>query len=254
MKDSRIQAFVDFIKFSMEVEGVGFDESLEASVRAVLDGDVSADEAVEAVIRNESLDDDFVPAEDENGYYPGTKSLINYFNIEERDRLREIEAKVVPIRMAEMMSRDIPDRFDFELLKEIHTTLFGDIYLSAGEVRHFDASRRTAFCKPEYIDQMALNIFGKLVSDRYLMDRDWEQFINDLAYYMGEVEALHPFFDGNGRAARVFFYLLVLNAGYDVRWDDVDPDRLLEADISAIDGEYQLLIDVLSKSVIQLYD
>jgi cell filamentation protein len=30
----------------------------------------------------------------------------------------------------------------------------------------------------------------------------------------------------------------------------IDPDRLLEADISAIDGDYQLLIDVLEEVVL----
>jgi cell filamentation protein len=80
------------------------------------------------------------------------------------------------------------------------------------------------------------------------MDR--ETFINDLAFYMGEVEALHPFRDGNGRTARLFFYQLSMNAGYDIDWSLVDADRLLEADISAIDGDYQLLIDVLEEVVI----
>jgi cell filamentation protein len=41
-----------------------------------------------------------------------------------------------------------------------------------------------------------------------------------------------------------------MNAGYDIDWSLVDADRLLEADISAIDGDYQLLIDVLEEVVI----
>jgi cell filamentation protein len=98
---------------------------------------------------------------------------------------------------------------------------------------------------------MANTIFSKLFSDRYLTGRDRESFVNDLAFYMGEVEALHPFFDGNGRTARVFFYLLALNAGYDLKWYEMDPDRLLEADISAIDGEYQPLVSVLAEVLVQ---
>lgn len=251
VKSGQMQACIDLIRFSLEVEGSSLEDEQESQICSVLDGDLSADDAVETIVRESSLDDNFIPSEEENGRYPSTKTLVNYFNIQERDRLRMLENQIVPFRFAEILMRPLPLRFDFETLKEIHSTLFGDLYPSAGEVRTFNASKRTSFCKPQYIGQMSQSIFSKLLSDRYLKGRERDQFINDLAFYMGEVEALHPFADGNGRTARLFFYLLTLNAGYDVKWYEMDPDRLLEADISAIDGEYQSLVAVLSDVVVQ---
>lgn len=251
MKSSQMQACIDFIAFTLEVEGFSMEEDQESYLREILDGDATADAAIESIIREASLDENFIPQEGENGHYPNTKSLVNYFNIEERDELRRLENLIVPMRLAELLTHDIPTNYNFELLKEIHNTLFGDLYPCAGVVRDFSTSKRTAFCQPEYIEPMARTIFSKLLADKFLKGKEPDQFINDLAFYMGEVEALHPFIDGNGRTARVFFYLLVMNAGYDIKWFEVDPDRLLEADISAIDGEYQLLIDVLSEAVVR---
>ncbi|MBO4388705.1 MAG: Fic family protein [Spirochaetales bacterium] len=250
MNEGQIQAFMDFLRFSLEAEGAQMTESQDEQLRMVLDGELNPDEAVQEIVDELGLDDAFKPSGDEDGRYPGTKCLVNFFNIRDREKLKAVESRIVPIRMAQLLAGELPVKFDFNLLREIHSALFSDIYPSAGEIRHFGASKRTSFCRPEYIQDMADNIFGKLLADRYLTDRDEESFINDLAFYMGEVQALHPFFDGNGRSARAFFYLLILNAGYDMKWYEIDPDRLLEADISAITGEYQLLIDVLSEAVV----
>ena len=64
---------------------------------------------------------------------------------------------------------------------------------------------------------------------------------------VGEAEALHPFRDGNGRAIRFYFNRLVQEAGYLLHWSKADPDRMLEASIAAIDGDYQALVDVLGE-------
>jgi cell filamentation protein len=164
-----------------------------------------------------------------------------------------VEARFVNIRTAEVLLDSIDMKFDFDQLKAIHERLFGDVYPSSGQIREVAAAKRTVFCQPEYIEDMALEIFDRLRNDRYLKNLGRDDFINDFAFYMGEVEALHPFRDGNGRAARLFFYQLAMNAGYDIEWYKVDPDRMLEADISAIDGDYQLLIDVLSEVVVPMW-
>ena len=69
---------------------------------------------------------------------------------------------------------------------------------------------------------------------------------------MGEMEALHPFVDGNGRASRLFFNSIALAAGYEIGWGSADPDNFLEANVAALDGDYQALIDVLEEIVIPL--
>ena len=95
---------------------------------------------------------------------------------------------------------------------------------------------------------MAEEIFQKLSNDNFLKNQnDRDDFINDLAFYMGESEALHPFREGNGRVIRFFFYELIKQAGHDVDWSEADPDRMLEGSIAAIDGDYQPLVDVFEE-------
>lgn len=250
MKDGQIQAWIDFIRFTLDSEGTPLDEELENQLRAVLDEEVTADTLISQYIQEQGLDESFIPVASDNGKYENSIVLVNYFNIEVHSHLREVERVIVSLRLAEFLTKPLSHKFDFDYLKEIHTQLFSDIFPFAGEVRTCESSKRTAFCKPQFIDSMQKHIFSKLQADRYLVDKDFESFVNEVAYFFGELEALHPFLDGNGRALRVFFYLLALNAGFEVKWYEVDPDRLLEADICAIECEYQNLIDVLSEAII----
>ena len=140
------------------------------------------------------------------------------------------------------------NNISFSYLQAIHSNLFGDIYPSAGEIRNTQASKSKEFCHPSQIMKMAEEIFQKLSNDNFLKNQnDRDDFINDLAFYMGESEALHPFREGNGRVIRFFFYELIKQAGHDVDWSEADPDRMLEGSIAAIDGDYQPLVDVFEE-------
>ena len=93
---------------------------------------------------------------------------------------------------------------------------------------------------------MADDIFGKLKSDKFLVGLKPSDFIDKLSYYMGEVNALHPFREGNGRTQRHFFTQLAEQAGYTLDFSKVDRQTLLQADINAMDGRYEKLKSVLN--------
>jgi cell filamentation protein len=76
------------------------------------------------------------------------------------------------------------------------------------------------------------------------------KFIEKLAYYMGEVNALHPFREGNGRACREFFRQLSLNANYILDFSKTRKEELLEADVEAFNGRYEKLIKILDKAIV----
>ena len=246
MKAGRVQACIDYIKFNHEAEGFEFSEEEEQAIRGVLEGDANADELIQAYIDSHSLSTEYVPPQDELSFYPHTSSLVNYFSIKERAKLRRVEAYMANIRTAEMLTETVQNTYDFDYLKSIHERML--VMSSLGRNKSYYSCRRECSAIPS--TRQCCGGYHSSEKDRYLVDMDRETFINDLAFYMGEVEALHPFRDGNGRTARLFFYQLSMNAGYDIDWSLVDADRLLEADISAIDGDYQLLIDVLEEVVI----
>ncbi len=250
MKSGRVQACIDYIRFNHEAEGYEFSEDEEQSARSILEEESTADELIQRYIEEHGLAMQYTKTSDELSVYPDTSTLVNFFSIKERSKLRKVEASLANLRTAEMLTESVDNTYDFEYLKTIHGRMFSDVYPSAGQIRTTVAAKRTVFCHPTFIESAAEDIFGRLRKEHYLKGLDREIFINDLAFFMGEIEALHPFRDGNGRAARLFFYQLSVHAGFDIDWSMVDPDRLLEADISAIDGDYQLLIDVLEEVVL----
>lgn len=58
---------------------------------------------------------------------------------------------------------------------------------------------------------------------------------------MSELNIIHPFWEGNGRAIREFIRQLAQKNGYFINWYRVEPDILLNAIIAAVDHDMTLL-------------
>lgn len=68
-----------------------------------------------------------------------------------------------------------------------------------------------------------------------------------MTHYLAEVNALHPFREGNGRAQRAFFAQLAAEAGYRLDWQLVDPQRNIDASAAAMQGNEKPLRELLSE-------
>ena len=55
-----------------------------------------------------------------------------------------------------------------------------------------------------------------------------------LAYYLSELNVLHPFREGNGRTTREFIRQLALKNGYKLNLSKVMPEEVLNASIESI--------------------
>ena len=77
-------------------------------------------------------------------------------------------------------------------------------------------------------------------------------FLNRIAWYIGEINALHPFREGNGRALRIFLWFLGNQAGWELRFESMEPAEWLTACVAAHNGDYSPLITLLSPIVDQL--
>jgi fido (protein-threonine AMPylation protein) len=67
--------------------------------------------------------------------------------------------------------------------------------------------------------------------------QDRDPFIDRLTYYLGEVNAVHPFREGNGRTQRAFFGQLADDAGFPLDWQDLDADRNIAASMAIMRGD-----------------
>jgi cell filamentation protein len=77
--------------------------------------------------------------------------------------------------------------------REIHKRIFRDIYEWAGQIRTVAIATGVMFCLPQYIDSSAAIIFRELHDEDCLRSLSRDAFVGRLAYYLGEVNALHPF-------------------------------------------------------------
>ena len=127
--------------------------------------------------------------------------------------------------------------FDFEHLKRIHKFVFEDIYTWAGEIRHVNISKGNPFCLCQNIEMYAADIFGKLKADNYLIDYNGN-IAHRLAYYLSEINVLHPFREGNGRAQRLFIEYLADHAGYKVDFSNVTAEEMIIASAESFACDY----------------
>lgn len=146
--------------------------------------------------------------------YPDSDVLINKLGIKEEDKLQTLERRLTMLRLSELMDKPINGRFDLQHLKNIHAYIFQDIYDWAGKIRTVDIAKGNMFCNVKFISEQADEIFSKLKQENYLADMKEDVFIRKLAYYFSEINALHPFREGNGRSQREFIRTLALKNGY----------------------------------------
>lgn len=167
--------------------------------------------------------------------YQGTDVLINRRGIRDHQRLRTFEADATARRLIELRERPVAGNFDATHLRNIHRAIFQDVYSWAGEIRTVNISRAIQFpyAFPQHIASALNSTFTQLGKERYLSSTGREQFAARAAHYLGEINAVHPFRDGNGRTQREFIRQLARRGGYAVDWSRVPRDTMYEASRSS---------------------
>ena len=108
----------------------------------------------------------------------------------------------------------------FEGLKEIHRYLFQECYGTAGEVRKHDIRKGdTMFCRAMYLED---NL--KTVSK--MPENNFEEIVEKYV----EMNIMHPFYEGNGRATRIWLdQMLIKRLGMCVDWQKINRNDYLSA-------------------------
>ncbi|MGB7588864.1 MAG: Fic family protein [Solirubrobacterales bacterium] len=178
--------------------------------------------------------------------YPGTDVLRNSRDIRDGAALEELEANLTYLRSLRLASQPISGDYDFDHLKAFHRYLFAELYDWAGEARTVPLARTDLFCLPKHIESYGAEIFGKLAEEGRLSGLEGADLIDRLAHFFADVNALHPFRDGNGRAQRAFFDQLASDAGCRLCWELVDPQQNTDASIAAMQGDDAPLRELLA--------
>lgn len=181
--------------------------------------------------------------------YPNSDVLINKLSIREQEKLYTFERKLTMLRLLELIDQPIKGNFDFDHLKEIHRYIFQDIYEWAGEVRKVDIAKGNMFCNVKFIDLQATEIFERLKKERYLEGLSEKEFIKKLAYTFSEINALHPFREGNGRSQREFIRSLAIKNGYIILFANITEEEMLKASQESFVCEYGAMEELFHKCI-----
>ena len=145
-----------------------------------------------------------------------------------------------------MLEQPIPGTYDFAHLCAMHRHLFQDVYEWAGEIRTVDISRDASrFANASRIESYLVGELRKLPAENWLRGLHPEAFVARLAHYMGEINATHPFREGNGRAQRVYCALLAEKAGYFIDFESLDQARMYHVMIASFNGDAKPLAALL---------
>ena len=154
---------------------------------------------------------------------PGTAVLKNKAGITDQDQLDEYEGDFTAIRLLELTQYPVEGSFDLAHLCKIHQYLFQDVYDWAGEVRTVDIIRgESRFCNVRHIQPYSNTVFGALAAEKYLVNLEPKVFAHRLAHYLSEINAIHPFREGNGRVQRLFISQLAEHANYSLDYSALD--------------------------------
>jgi cell filamentation protein len=185
--------------------------------------------------------------------YPETNVLRNLRDIRDAGQLSKFEAIATTRRTVELEHKPIQGRFDARHLQEIHHHIFQDVYEWAGAFRTVNISKSgDPFAFVEHIVSSLDKTFAELKRELHLVDWDSDRFALRGAYYLGEINAVHPFREGNGRAQREFIRELGLHSGLMIDWRQISREEMIEASRRSLRidnaGLEQLLRKALDKS------
>ena len=174
--------------------------------------------------------------------------LRNRLGITNARELRHVEAELTASRIYDLIRKPIPGAYDLSHLRAFHRHIFQDLYDWAGELRTVSIGRGMLFSLPGYLEADAQELFAWLAREDHLRGRTRAGFVDGFTELYADLNALHPFRDGNGRTQRAFLGQLGGEAGHPVHWAAMDPAENNAASKAAHEGDndaLRMLVDHL---------
>jgi cell filamentation protein len=88
-------------------------------------------------------------------------------------------------------------------------------------------------------------LFAGLAEDKHLRELDAIAFATKAAHVLAELNAIHPFREGNGRTQLSFLVVLAHQAGHALDQRRLDPEAMLGAMINSFGGREGPLADLI---------
>ena len=240
----KVERIIREVDSSMAMEGMPLSSEDRQRIRRCLDTPQALEKTLRELIQKHTVPEGAVdtsrgPHWERKYCYPGSPVLINKLNIREPASLAAAEREITSLKLAGAKARPIQGRLGFAHLRSIHRYLFEDIYSWAGELREVNIAKGNQFCLCQHLQAYGAQVFDSLKEEKFL--KGAQDVPQRLAYYLSEINVLHPFREGNGRSQRLFLEYLAHAAGYSVDFSQISPQEMLIASVDSFACRYETI-------------
>jgi cell filamentation protein len=161
--------------------------------------------------------------------YPGTTVLRNHLDITDAAELATAERLIVGLRSDQLFAQLPSPPHDLKCLLGIHRILFGELYPFAGELRKQtgrmskvrESGSTVLYGDSDFVPEQISNVFRNFARENALAALPLVEFAERAGYFYGELDAIHPFREGNSRTLRIFFSAVALNCCLRFDWNAI---------------------------------
>ena len=183
--------------------------------------------------------------------YPGTDILRNRLGITDDASLNDAERQLTLARGAHAARLVFPGTA--EGYRSLHKHLFQDLYEWAGQDRSVNIAKGgSRFAAPPYIAHELDKLFSDMAARNDLRGLSRDDFFDRLGHHINELNAIHPFREGNGRTMRHHAAQVAREAGHPIRIASIDKTLWMEASRHGfLAGDHRAMTAVLSAAAVQ---
>ena len=183
--------------------------------------------------------------------YPGTDTLRNRLGITDEKALTEAERRLTQARGAEAARLTFPATADG--YRSLHRHLFQDLYDWAGQDRTVNIAKGgSSFAAVPYLARELDKLFADARAKEGFRGLPRDEFFDRLGNHINEINAIHPFREGNGRTMRHHAAQLARDAGHPIRIASIDKTAWMEASRHGfLTGDHRSMTAVLAGAAIR---
>jgi len=158
-------------------------------------------------------------------------------------------SETAALRDAALARKTLPGRYDLLHLMAFHRALFKDTFRWAGKLRTVEMEKPGArFATARFLHQAGTDLLAPL-TERLQPGLKRDVVVREVTHFLGGVNHLHPFREGNGRTQRAFFRQVVAAAGWRLDWTRLNRDVNIDASRASVNGDDKPLRAMLDELI-----